>query len=250
MLLILSFCAGMTWILHTARQEAAKDICTEVKICFTENLEFVTEKEIRNYVASEYGSCVGKRLEDIDLAFLEQMLESKTAVRNAEAWTNRDGILNICISQRVPKLRFYNDGKGFYVDGQGYVFPLHKDYTAPVTTIYGPVPTGIPEGYRGEAEDEEVRNWITRVLSLCNYMEDSDIWKDRIKTISLTENRDIVLHTDDTETAFLFGDPAGFEGKLLKMEKFYSHILPVKGEGYYKSVNLKFKNQMICRKDI
>ena len=35
--------------------------------------------------------------------------------------------------------------------------------------------------------------------------------------------------------------------KFRKMEKYYTHIVPAKGEGHYKHVNLKFKGQIVCK---
>ena len=32
-----------------------------------------------------------------------------------------------------------------------------------------------------------------------------------------------------------------------KIDKYFGYIVPVKGEGHYKTVNLKYKNQIICR---
>ena len=38
------------------------------------------------------------------------------------------------------------------------------------------------------------------------------------------------------------------EIKFKKLELFYKNILPTKGWNYYESVNLKFKNQIVCTK--
>lgn len=248
-ILILLFCAGMAWLLVRTRREAAGESCTGIDISFSDSLKFVSEAEIRKYLQDGYGSCTGKRLINIDLAAIEQLLESKTAIKNSEAWTNSDGILHIRISQRTPALRFIENGKGFYVDGTGYVFPLHKSFTAPVRVIKGAIPE-FPQDFKGQAEDPGTREWILQLLAMNRHIESSRIWRNRISGITVKRNRDLVLRTSDSDTYFIFGEPADFEEKFSKMEKFYSHILPYRGEGYYTSADLKYNKQIICRKDI
>ena len=45
-----------------------------------------------------------------------------------------------------------------------------------------------------------------------------------------------------------FGNTDNMEIKFKKLELFYKNILPTKGWNYYESVNLKFKNQIVCKK--
>ena len=54
--------------------------------------------------------------------------------------------------------------------------------------------------------------------------------------------------TRDGNERFIFGSPSGVDDKLARMEKYYKYILPEKGQGYYKTVNVKFDKQIICKK--
>ena len=36
--------------------------------------------------------------------------------------------------------------------------------------------------------------------------------------------------------------------KFEKIGRYYTAIVPDKGEGYYSTVNVKFKDQIVCRK--
>ena len=63
-------------------------------------------------------------------------------------------ILHVRITQRAPVLRFQDGERGFYVDAEGFIFPLHKTYTAPVPVVEGAIPVDVPAGYKGEAREE------------------------------------------------------------------------------------------------
>ncbi|MCQ2167492.1 MAG: hypothetical protein MJY69_02335 [Bacteroidales bacterium] len=249
-ILIPAFCVGMWFLLRLTREEAADDCCTGIDIVFVDSLKFVTEAEIRNYISGEYGDCLGKNLDRINLAEIEDILESKTAIRNSEAWISNDGLLHIHISQRKPVLRFQGEQYGFYVDERGYIFPLHRSYTAPVPTVNGCIPVNVSPDYKGEAGTEEERQWILQMLALNDYIRGSRYWSNKIRDISVRQDRNLVLMADGTEASFIFGPPSGYEGKLDRMEKYFTHILPSVGEGFYKSVTVKYNKQIICRKDI
>ena len=51
-----------------------------------------------------------------------------------------------------------------------------------------------------------------------------------------------------TKQKIYFGNTNDMEIKFKKLELFYKNILPTKGWNYYESVNLKFKNQIVCNK--
>ena len=51
-----------------------------------------------------------------------------------------------------------------------------------------------------------------------------------------------------TKQKIYFGNTDNMDNKFKKLELFYKNILPTKGWNYYESVNLKFKNQIVCNK--
>ncbi len=47
---------------------------------------------------------------------------------------------------------------------------------------------------------------------------------------------------------FIFGSPFDAAAKFGRMADYYRYILPDKGEGYYRTVNVKFDKQIVCKK--
>ena len=224
-----------------ARSERSHVLCDGLDVQMKDKLEFVTPEDIKSFMDKNYGVYIGVRLDSLDLARIEQMIEEKGVVKNSEAWTTPDGILHVSIEQREPVLRFQRGEKGFYMDMTGYVFPLHKSYTADVTVIDGAIPY-IDYG----AEPE----WAAGVLQMMSYIKGSKQWKDRVEKISVNNAGDLELRLAGSRERFIIGWPDEIESKFGRINKYFSHIVPDKGEGYYKSVNLKYNKQIICRKDI
>ncbi|MCR5327149.1 MAG: hypothetical protein K6E37_10460 [Bacteroidales bacterium] len=233
--------AGFALLAGAARISRSAKLCNGLDVQIREDYEFVTPEDIKGFLDKHYGAYIGVRLDSLDLGRIEKMLEEKSVVMNSEAWTTSDGILHVSVSQRVPAVRFQRGEKGFYMDKTGFVFPLHKSYTAEVPVIEGAIPAIENGGYE---------KWTAGVLDLMDFIASSKTWKDRIEKISVAAGGDLVLKTVDGKEKFIIGFPDAIPEKFGKMAKYYSHILPSKGEAYYKSVNLKYNKQIICRKDI
>ena len=233
-------------LLTAAGRAGSRKLCEKLDVQLPGKLEFVSEEDVRAYLDSKYGVYIGVKLDSLDLGRIERELLKKNVVKDAQAWTTRDGVLHVSVSQREPVIRFQRGTEGFYMDRDGYVFPLHKTYTADVPVIEG----NIPPVDKGKAED-----WSKGVIDLMDYIKTSRTWKDRIDKVSVNANGDLELKPVEGNERFILGRPDALADKFSRMEKYYTHILPSldstqRAKGYYKSVNLKYNKQIICRKDI
>ena len=229
-LLIVALIAGM------GRSARSMLTCGGLEVCFTDSLEFVTEEDVRGYMDSKYGNYIGQRLDSVGLARIEDMLEAQSAIKGCEAWTTDDGILHLEISRRQPMARFVKGSEGVYADDRGDLFPLHNGFIAQVPEIDGVIPT-----------DSE---WVLQVLDMLKYMQ-SHYWNERISGIQATEGGELILTSAEGGEKILFGTPTDVEQKFWRLAKYYSHILPAKGDGYYRKINVKYNKQIICsRTDI
>lgn len=222
--------------------------CAGIKVEFTDDFNFITAKDVEGYLNKGYGAYIGQRLDSVDLMKVEKILDSKSAILKAEAYTTPDGYLNIKIRQREPVVRFQKDGNGFYADERGFLFPLQRNYTSMVPIIDGAVPLNVERGYKGEPKTDRERKWLSEVISLVNYMQNSGVWADNISQITVRGNGDLVLIPREGKERFVFGQPDDFEAKFDRIGLYYTTILPAKGNGYYSTVIIKNNGQIVCRK--
>jgi hypothetical protein len=244
--LIAALCIGVALLYRNVRQESARIVCGRLDVCFADSLRFVSEEDIRDYLDKRYGPYIGERLDSVQLGRIEDMIESRSAIMRCEAWTTDDGVLHVEITQRAPVLRFQDGEKGFYVDDRGYIFPLHPSYTAPVPVVEGAIPVDVPTGFKGEAREEKERSWIAGVLALNRYTS-SRSWQRRITHIRVRPGGDLLLDLDGRSERFLVGQPDNIPDKFLRIDRYIGTIAPSKPEGYYKIVNVKYNQQIICR---
>lgn len=221
--------------------------CAGIKVEFADDFKFVTAKDVEGFLNKDYGTYIGQRLDSVDLAKVERILDGKGAVLKAEAYTTPDGYLQVRIRQRKPVVRFQKDNNGFYADAEGFIFPLQRNYTSMVPIIDGAVPLNINRGYKGEPKTETEKEWLSETLGLVNYMTGT-VWAENISQITVRDNGDLVLIPREGKERFIFGQPSDIEAKFDRIGLYYTTILPEKGNGYYSTVNIKNNGQIVCRK--
>ena len=208
---------------------------------------FVTKADVEKYLNREYGDFIGIPMDSIDLAKVEKIIDARSAVYKSQAFTTRDGKLNIAVTQRTPVARFQKSDGGFYADAEGFLFPLQSSYASRVQVIDGEIPLKANSGYKGEIADPEEKEWLMKVLNVVNYIEDSRLWKDKIVQITVSEGGELSLVPRIGQEIFLFGQPDRIEEKFHKMELYYRSIVPEKGASHYSRVNVKYDGQIVCR---
>jgi len=211
---------------------------------------FITPKEIREYLDDELeGGYQGVQIDSIDLTRIEEILDGKSAIMKSQAYTTKDSILNVTVMQKQPVVRFQKGKKGFYAVEDGSLFPLQDTYTSHVMVVDGHIPLRIEHGYLGKPDTEEGCRWLKDMIALVVFLKEDRTWKDRIVQISVQEDSDLVLIPREGQERFLFGQPDDIEDKFEKMELYYKSIRHHKGEESYRTVDLRFEGQIVCRKN-
>lgn len=208
---------------------------------------FVSQADIRKYIDKEYGQYMCMPLDSIDLVKIEKIIDGRSAVNKSEAYVTRDGMLNIKVTQRTPIVRFQKKEGGFYADAEGFLFPLQSSYSSRVHVIDGEIPLKANSGYKGNVENPDEKLWLDKVLEMINFMESSNVWKDKIVQITVCEGGELMLIPREGHEKFRFGQPIDIEDKFRRMELYYSNIIPEKGKDFYKSVSVEYDGQIVCK---
>ena len=218
-----------------------------VVIADSASLSFVNASDIKGYMES-YGPFLGQRLDSVNLRRIEEILGSKSAILGSEAYMTDDGMLNIRITQREPVVRFQKGGTGFYADERGFIFPLQENYTSLVPVVDGAVPIYSDASLKGEPATPRERKWLADVTSLLAYISRDKVWSELVAQLTVEEGGDIVIIPREGAERFVFGSPDGFDAKFDRIRNYYQAVKPLHEGDYYTRVNVKFDNQIICRK--
>lgn len=208
---------------------------------------FVAKEDLEKWLDLDYHAYVGLPLDSVNLDRIEQLVMSRSSVRSCEAWLTDDGTLHLDISQREPVVRFDDGHNGYYADATGFIFPLQARGSAEVPVVDGKLPLKVERGFKGMPEDPAQLEWLRQVIGLVIFIKDS-VWENNIKQITVDAKGDLVLTPWEGRERFIFGEPVRIKEKLLLMRSYYEAVAPSQDPGYYSTVDLRFRNQLVCRK--
>lgn len=226
--------------------------CKGIAITVTDSAmnRFITPHEIRKYLDEELeGGYLGVKLDSIDLTRIEEILDGKSAIHKSEAYTTKDSMLNVTVTQKKPVVRFQKGSKGFYAVEDCSLFPLQSTYTSHVMVVDGYIPLKIEHGYLGKPDTEEGCRWLRDIVGMVKYINSSRTWQSKIVQITVLQDGNLVLIPREGQERFVFGQPSDLDAKFDKMALYYKSIREEKGEDAYKTVDLRYDGQIVCRKD-
>ena len=219
----------------------------QVTVLDSAERHFVAKEDLEKWLDQDYHAYVGLPLDSVNLDRIEKLVLSRSAVRSCEAWLTDDGILHLAISQREPVVRFDDGHNGYSADATGYIFPLQSRGSVQVPVVDGKLPLKVERGFKGMPEDAQQLAWLQQVIGLVNYIKGS-VWENNIKQITVDAKGDLVLTPWEGRERFIFGEPVRVKEKLLLMRSYYEAVAPSQDPGYYSTVDLRYRNQLVCRK--
>ncbi|MEG1587664.1 MAG: cell division protein FtsQ [Bacteroidales bacterium] len=208
------------------------EVCKEVKIVIKDSLDapFLKTREIEQTLRRLRVKPEGKPMNEINTFEIGHELEKNPIIRSACCYKTPDGTLRIDIYQRNPIMRVLGLTGNYYIDEEGILMPAGNNFTA-----YVPVASG----------------YITKDLATSDlynfamFLQQNDFWNAQIEQIYIRSNGEVELIPRVGSHTILLGNFKNFEKKLDNLMVFYRKGLNKKGWNVYKTINLKYENQVI-----
>ena len=83
---------------------------------------------------------------------------------------------------------------------------------------------------------------------MVKYIENDKFLSKIISEIEVDNYKNIIIQPQISKQKIIFGYPDDLVNKFKKIKIFYEDIAPAKGWNTYISVNVKYRNQIICDK--
>lgn len=229
----------------------------DVQIVDTTGYSFVEAKDIEELIIEKGYKIIGNNISDFPLNKIETAIRNHPSVKSAEVYTTFDGILHIEVEQRNPILRIINyNNESYYIDNDGNLFPLSEKYTARVLVATGNINEPYNLRYTKNAlkfEEKDVlgRNiMVDDLFTLAKYIETNNFFNSFVEQIYLNENNEIELIPKIGKFTILLGSIDDMEEKFDNLQAFIQIGLSREGWDKYETINIKYKNQVVCTKKI
>lgn len=217
---------------------------------------FLDENDILNSVKKLGYTTENTLMDTINSGSLERELESHAFIEDVEVYKGLDSKLFIDVRMRKPVLRLFNtSGQSIYLDEHGVFMPLSARYAARTPIANGWIKLSFDK-LKGksihalvEQNPENRRVAIVHELfEVASQIREDDFWNVQFNQFYVNRAGELELIPRVGDHVILIGDTKDLDKKLTKLMKFYQQGLDKTGWNEYKTINLKFANQVVCTK--
>ncbi len=208
---------------------------------------FLNKDEIIGYVERHLNDTI--RLKDVDLDFIEDSLAQTPWVDNIDAYTDIDGNLIINIRESKPVLRVFNQfGRSFYLDNKGKILPLSQQYAPRLLIANGYIQTNPMPGHHNINDTIYKKSDLKKLLAISKSINQYKLLPSMVSEIYLNSQYEFDLIPTIGDQIIRLGDTTNLTHKLENLVIFYKKSMVYEGWDNYKTINLKYKNQIVCTK--
>jgi cell division protein FtsQ len=220
--------------------------CTDVKVLLPGQYNFVERDEVDRILMENGGAMLGKDLNDINIHKLENALKANPFIEFAKVYADMTGVIHVQIRQRQPVLRVVNMANlHFYIDGNGNKIPLSDNYTAKVLVASGL----IEEDFSGRVDTLKTK-MARDLFRTALYIKSDTLWDNQIEQLFVDLKGDIEMVPRVGGHKIILGSADSLQIKFRNLLVFYKKAIPKVGWDTYKTINLKYANQIVCEKNI
>lgn len=236
--LLAAFVGFTVWFIN---DQASHAVCKSVTVQMKPGSpRFLNETDILELVKSSDRMVLGKRLDQININDLERKLKEDKTIKEVQIFRNVsgktlsfDGKLVLEVEQRNPVTRVQTIAEDFYLDNEGVKIPASSRFVVKVPLV------------NGSFTDDMITKDFLGFISLI-YAD--PFWKAQIEQVFVNPNKDMVLIPQVGDQTIEFGTAEDYAEKFRNLKIVYQRGFSKTGWGKYKTINLKYKNQVVCVK--
>lgn len=197
---------------------------------FTGN-EFTSEEQL----SASFASPVGMLADSVQFDTLFRSLQALPYVRYVSVRMSFRGTLTVEIEERMP-IGLLAGNSSFYFDEEGILLPSEAGRSVDVPIVYGFNATAPGDTLSG-TDFEQVKEFLKASK------EDPFGWVS-ISEVAWSETEGVVALSSENGVKLLFGRNE-FDRKVNYWRAFYKDVVSYKGINTFRSVDLRFQNQIV-----
>tara|TARA_B110000037_G_scaffold31337_1_gene37645 strand:- start:3899 stop:4618 length:720 start_codon:yes stop_codon:yes gene_type:complete len=207
-------------------------LVSKVAVQFTGNENvYITSEMVNKLLIQNQEQLYILPKDNLDLKEMEMVLESDDMVKSAQVYLTVNGEVSAKVEQRRPIARVQT-ASIFYIDEDGLAMPLSPQHSARVPLVMGII------------ENEQ----LDAIYSMALKIDQDPFLKTYVTEIHQNETKEIRLKMRLLNFEIEVGSLDRLDEKMKNLKAFYQKAKKDKMLDIYKSVNLQFKNQVVCTK--
>ncbi len=240
----------------TKSTQASKILLSpEILIHVEGEYTFLTEDELLTRLKADGYLYDNQLMEQLDVNKLEQYIAKMPEVKAVDVFANIGNSWSIELSLRKPVARIFNKrGESFYMDKEGKSLPISPTHSARLLLFSGE----INDDLSTPSVDQIINNdslksilFLDDVYRISNYVCNDPFLHALIGQVYVQKDGQMLIIPLVGEQKIEFGKAdteKSIEEKFSKLKVFYKEAIPYEGWEKYKTISLKYNNQIVCTK--
>jgi len=225
---------------------------TDISVYSHDGVALTDSADIMRIVQSTVDSLSDKSLREIPLENIESRLRENPFIKNADAMITFGGYLKIRVKPYNPIVRILPEHhNSFFIDEKGILLPAGAGATAHVPPASGNIKIRVPDSLiHQNVQIKTLTGFpvLKEIFNLATQIRSNEFLDAQIDQIYVNPAGEYELIPKIGNHVILLGDLKNLNNKLLKLEAFYRQAMPATDWDKYKSINLKYRNQVVCSK--
>lgn len=204
----------------------------------------INNSDVLVHIERRYGHRLNKTLiKKLNITEVEKILEDNVFIKHAEVFIDGNYKMHLQLEQREPMMRVnLADGKDYYLDEVGVMIPLSRQASPRVMNF-----TGATVGYHKDFL--KVKNHpLNTMFQLATSIHEDELLKPLIEQINVEEEGEYTMIPKLGDQKIILGLAENVDDKLVRLKHFYKEGMPSAGWKKYKTINLSFDGQVVCKK--
>ncbi len=218
----------------TERMEETQTVGS-IDVIFIDNSksQFIEREDVIKVLKLHGFKFTGRPVDSISRSGVREAVYDIPEVKDVNVFYTPDSKLHIQIWQRKPVVRIKSGKLDFYLDEDNVPLPFSVRYTPKVLVVTGSVDLPL-------AQD--------KLFDLAKYIRQDPFLNALIQEIHIDRKKHLEIIPIVGEQRIFMGGPENYERKLKKLMAFYEEALPYMGWNKYSSIDLRFRDQVVCKK--
>ncbi len=197
-----------------------------------DNAPFVNQETVNKLLIENNRDAQSIGKDKLDLNKLEKVLNSHDMIEKSEVFVSVDGVLKAIVKQKTPVARVFNGDDSFYIDYKGNTMPLSANFTARVPLVSGEI-------NKKNRED---------LAELFRIIHDDEFLKKNIIGVQIMPNGSLRMLNRNFNYQIDFGGTIRMKAKFNNYKAFFQKAVLDSSLYKYKTIDLRFVQQVVCSK--
>lgn len=238
--------AGIVLLFVFAREDYLHTSLKSIQLLPSTDTGFVRKTALHDEIER---LCNKRNVGTVDMMAIQKVMDDNSWIESSASYVDLDGTLNVSFKEYEPWFRVYGkNGRSVYVTRNGVVIPPSRIYTPYVLVASGNFELRSDSvAYRLNDSLESDKN-LLNALHWCSAIEGNDFVSHCVGQLYCNKKDLFEITVKGFDGRVIVGDTCDAADKLNRLEVFMKQRIDSPETKNLKSINLNYKNQIVCTK--